>query len=132
MITDINIKETDARMYLHFSSCHPRHVFTSVVYSQALRYRRIINDSDTLKLRFDELKDAFKKSGYPEKLLNGAFDDVVKRPRTLEHRAKSSDRPFDVAWVATFGAGSSAISKIVRDTNEVLQNSLAWKDVPSP
>ena len=23
LITDINIKETDARMYLHFSSCHP-------------------------------------------------------------------------------------------------------------
>ena len=97
-----------------------------------MRYRRIINDSDTLKLRFAELKDAFKKSGYPEKLLNGVFDDVVTRPRTLEHRAKSSDRPFDVAWVATFGAGSSAISNIVRDTNEVLQNSPAWKDVPKP
>ena len=52
LITDINIKATDARVYLHFNSCHPRHVFNSVVYSQALRYRRIINDNDTLKLRF--------------------------------------------------------------------------------
>ena len=132
LITDINIKETDARMYLHFSSCHPRHVFNSVVYSQALRYRRIINDNDTLKLRFAELKDAFKKSGYPEKLLNGVFDDVVKRRRTLVQRPKSSEPPFDVAWVATFGAGSAAIAKIVRDTNEVLQHSPAWKDVPKP
>ena len=93
-------------MYLHFSSCHPRHVFNSVVYSQALRYRRIINGNDTLKLRFAELKDAFKKSGYPEKLLNGVFDDVVKRRRTLVQRPKSSEPPFNVAWVATFGAGS--------------------------
>ena len=88
LITDINIKETDARMYLHFSSCHPRHVFNSVVYSQALRYRRIINDNETLKLYFTELKGPFKKSGYPEKLLNGVFDDVVKRQRILEPSPK--------------------------------------------
>ena len=45
------------------------------------------------------------------------------------HRPKSSECPFDVAWVSTFGAGSSAISKIVKDTN-VLRTSSAWKDVP--
>ena len=132
LVTDINIKATDARMYLHFSSCHPRHVFNSVVYSQALRYRRIINDSDTLKLRFAELKVAFKKSGYPEKLLNGVFDDVVKRQRNLSYQPKSSSPPFDVAWIATFGAGSPAISKIVKNTNSILQSSPAWRDVPKP
>ena len=130
LITDVNIKDTDARVYLHFSSCHPRHVFNSVVYSQALRYRRIINNDDTLKLRFAELKEAFKKSGYPEGLLKGIFDDVSQRQRSLERRSKTLSCPFDVPWVATFGAGTPEISKIISETNKILKKSPVWKDVP--
>ena len=39
LFTDINIKPTDARVYLHYSSFHPRQTFKSIVYSQGLRYR---------------------------------------------------------------------------------------------
>ena len=60
--TDINIKDTDARVYLHFSSCHPKQTFPSIVYSQCLRYRRIINDEILLHRRLVELKDCFVKS----------------------------------------------------------------------
>jgi hypothetical protein len=42
--TDLHTKETDARNYLHFTSSHPAHVYSGIVFSQGLRLRRIIND----------------------------------------------------------------------------------------
>jgi len=46
--TKLYSKPTDKKQYLHFSSCHPAHVKKAIPYSQALRYRRII-DVDTEK-----------------------------------------------------------------------------------
>ena len=55
LTTDIFRKETDANRYLYYNSFHPRHVFRSIVYSQALRYRRIINDDCILRERLNQL-----------------------------------------------------------------------------
>ena len=76
LITDIYRKPTDANRYLHFTSHHPRHVFYSVVYSAALRYRRIINNDDTLQLRLKELNVIFEKSGYPTEMVNTILHKV--------------------------------------------------------
>ena len=46
--TDLYRKETDSNAYLEFSSGHPNHVFSSIVYSQGLRLRRIINNNERL------------------------------------------------------------------------------------
>ena len=81
--TDINVKETAARVYFHFSSYHPRKTCPSIIYSQALRYRRIINDNIRLFRRLDELKTCFLNSGYCKKIIDNILDDVVKRPRNL-------------------------------------------------
>ena len=81
--TDINVKETDARVYLHFSNYHPRQTFPSIIYSQALRYRRIINDNIRLFRRLDELKTCFLNSGYPKKIIDNILDDVAKDLGTL-------------------------------------------------
>ena len=51
LVTDINVKKTDARAYLNFDSYHPKQTFPSIVYSQMLRYRRIINSDVTLQER---------------------------------------------------------------------------------
>ena len=57
LLTEVNIiKKTDTRVYLHFSSFHLKQTFPSFIYSQALRYRRIINSKGTLKVKFDELR----------------------------------------------------------------------------
>ena len=60
LITDLYRKETDARSYLHFSSCHPNHIFSSIVYSQGIRIRRIVNDNYKLAQHLDKLKTFFQ------------------------------------------------------------------------
>jgi hypothetical protein len=129
LFTDINIKATDAHTYLHFSSYHPRELFPSIVYSQCLRYRRIINDPMRLMRRLKELEGYFTNSGYPTKMVAGIIDDAVKRPRNLEYKEKPSDvPPFPVVWVQTFGPATPAIKKIVADANKAVKLSDHWKD----
>ena len=41
IITDLLIKTTACLQYLHYTSSHPRHTESSIVYSQALRVSRI-------------------------------------------------------------------------------------------
>ena len=56
LLTDVNIKNTDAQVYHHFSSFHLKQTFPSIIYSQVLRYRRIINNKGKLKVKLDELR----------------------------------------------------------------------------
>ena len=132
LVTDINIKATDARAYLHYSSYHPRKTFPSIVYSQALRYRRIINDDAILKERLDELLECFLNSGYPKHIVRGVLNDVITRKRTLDYTKKTEESPFPVVWVQTFSPATPNISELVTQANKTLKLSPCWKDVERP
>ena len=132
LVTDVNIKETDSRAFLHFTSSHPRQTFPSIVYSQALRFRRIIKDNTLLNRRLCELGECFYRSGYPKKMVDGIMKDVSGRPRTLNYRKKETGAPYPVVWVQTFGPATDAISKVVKQANKVIKQSEVWKDVVRP
>ena len=132
LITDVNIKKTDARTFLHFSSYHPRQTFKSIVYSQCLRYRRIINEHIRLVRRLDELGKCFINSGYPKKMVSGIIDDVVTRKRSLDYIEKSDEPPFPIVWVQTYGPATSHIKELISDANVAAKLSPVWKDVSKP
>ena len=47
LLTSLYSKSTDRHQYLHYESCHPEHTKRSIVYSQALRIKRICsNETD--------------------------------------------------------------------------------------
>ena len=46
--SDLYIKPTDRTLLLHNNSFHPQSCKNSIIYSQALRYRRIITDNNKL------------------------------------------------------------------------------------
>ena len=101
--TDLYRKETDSRGYLHYSSCHPNHVFSGIVYSQGLRLRRIINNDEVLHVRLDELKVDFMASKYPVKLIENIFKKVRDLPRTLEKRVRTEELRRNVILTSTYG-----------------------------
>ena len=124
LMTDVYKKPTDANRFLHYKSFHPRHVFRSIVYSQAIRYRRIINDDDTLDERLAQLRTAFVSSAYPANLVDEVFIGVKNSPRNLAYR----DRPQEpdgsniIPWVTTYGPGHQEVRHKVAEINERLKD----------
>ena len=81
--TDLYIKPTDARAYLNFTSCHPVHIFPGIIYTQALRLRRIINNQERLLTKMNELKMDFKKAKYPANMITNITNKVISFPRPI-------------------------------------------------
>ena len=79
--TDLYIKATDSRSYLYYSSAHPHHISSGIVFSQCLRLRRIINDQSRLESRLKELCLAFEKSVYPKNMLRDISTKILNTQR---------------------------------------------------
>ena len=63
-ITDISCKPTDYHQYILFQSCYLSHINSSIIFSQALRMRRICSRRIDLVANVKKLKDWFKERGY--------------------------------------------------------------------
>ena len=69
-ITNLYCKPTDGHQYLHLESCYPSHTKSSIIFSQALRMKRICSKKSDLLPNVGKLKDWFKEKGYPEDMVN--------------------------------------------------------------
>lgn len=49
LTTDLYSKPTDKHQYLSPSSCHPKYCFKSILFSQAIRVKRICSSVETTK-----------------------------------------------------------------------------------
>ena len=112
------MKETDSRSYLNFKSCHPNHIYSGIVFSQCNRLRITINNSDRLKLRLAELKEAFISAGYP----NTMIDNISKKVQNSERKVAtveaveiteiSSDNSLAINVVSTYGCDEELIKTL--------------------
>ena len=57
--TDFYSKPVDCHKYFHYNSCHTEHVKKFIIYSQALRLRRICSEIKNLKSHVKDLKGWF-------------------------------------------------------------------------
>jgi len=70
-------KPTDSSMLLHYTSHHPRQCKSGTIYSQALRFRRIITDNNKLCQKLLRLKLILLSRGYPNSLINHNFSKIL-------------------------------------------------------
>ena len=121
--TDLYVKPTDSRSYLHFSSCHPNHVFSAIVYSQCLRLRRIINNEDRLLSRIKDLRDSFMNCGYPFGMVTNISDKVMKmkREETLAPKIPEVDPAKPIRISSTYGTDDSLVCSLKKYEGELLQ-----------
>ena len=89
--TTLYTKPTDKKQYLHYTSSHPPHVKKAIPYSQAVRYRRIIEDDQMLSSQIQVLKQKFIQRGYPSQLLDTQLNRVftLDRKNTLTYKSTS-------------------------------------------
>ncbi|XP_078535778.1 uncharacterized protein LOC144822305 [Lissotriton helveticus] len=101
--THLYHKPTDAHLYLNWASCHPHHTKLSIIYSQALRIRRIFSNEETCKDHLQELATLFRRRGYPLHIVQQQIDKSLQLPRealiwNTNARNKSDRTPFIVDY----------------------------------
>ena len=79
---ELFIKPTSSLAYLHKTSCHPSHVFTSLPYGEFLRVRRNCSEENTFNQYADCLKQAFCTRGYDPQEIQTALDKAQAQDRT--------------------------------------------------
>ena len=133
--TDLHIKGTDSRSYLNFNSCHPNYIFSSIVYSQFYRLRRIINDKERLKIQLDELGKAFKNAGYPKTMVSNIKEKVLNMERKIvreEENAnprspKEGKQAEPVCVISTYGTDENLV-KTLKSSESALLNTRSFKE----
>ena len=134
--TDLHVKETDSRNYVHFGSAHPNHIYSGIVYSQCIRLRRIINSQERLKSRLDELCTAFKAAAYPSKMVDNTSNKVLNSKRNLDIRPKAKIDPLNpeilpIRVVSTYGTDND-ITTTVRKYEEDLKKTRSFHGLMKP
>ncbi|KAL5251693.1 hypothetical protein ACHWQZ_G014738 [Mnemiopsis leidyi] len=113
--TDLHVKETDSRSYLHFSSSPSYHSFSGIVYSQCLRLRRVINSDERLKIQLEILKEAFLESGYPKKMVENIANKVLGMKRVLErkndHHIEQAS-PLTIRVISSYGSDDDLVNVV--------------------
>ena len=132
--TDLYSKPTDAHKFLSPTSCHPKHVFRSVVYSGALRIRRICSRDDFFSKRIAEFRGYLINSGYRERFIDPIIEKAVREDRKLLLAKKKDDKSSDrVLFVTTFDPRMFRVNDVHNRLKPVLDLSDRMKKVlPSP
>ena len=104
-VTDLYCKSTDGHQYLHFDSCHASHTKTSIVYSEALRMKRICSRRSGLIVNINKLKDWFRERGYPEEIVNKetkrALESSISSCNNKSKKNTQGDRQKGIPSVVT-------------------------------
>jgi hypothetical protein len=125
MTTDLYSKPTDKHQYLSPSSCHPKHCFKSIPFSQAIRIRvkRICSTVETTKQRLGDLRHHLKRQGYNDKVIESGFSKAseIDRNDLLEYKEKKINKR--VPLVLTYHPSLEKISGIVSHHWKEIQKS---------
>ena len=125
VITYLYRKDTDSQSYLHFSSCHPNHTFSSIVYSQGLHIWCIVGDNYRLANHLDKLKQSFFKANYHQKIVNNILDKVKSMPHILQRKiqpAHNDNNDNRIRIISTYGCDKVLVD-IVDNTSKMLKSS---------
>ena len=122
--TDVYSKPTNAHLYLHYSSCHPRHTKNSLPYSLAYRLLRICSTNNLLTKRLEELKQFLLNRNYKSRLIDAAFDKIRNMTRTDSLKRKDKKKiKKRIPFITTFHPGLPNIPQILRKYFPILHSS---------
>ena len=123
--TDLYSKPTNAHLYLHYNSCHPRHTKNSLPFSLAYRLLRICSTENFLTKRLDELKTFLLNRQYKTKIIDNAFDKIRNLTRTdcLKRKNRKQKTQKRIPFITTFNPGLPNIPQILRKYLPTLHSS---------
>ena len=131
--SDLYIKPTDRTLLLHNN---PQSCKNSIIYSQALRYRRIICDNSKLHERLNHLLVALIHRGYKYDTILTAFNKALEYNTqdellSMQTTHKTNNRPI---FPITYNNNTKYIAHILRKHWTLIQNDpklqIFWPEPP--
>ena len=124
--TSLYSKPTDAHLYLHYASYHPKHQKRNIPYSQAIRPRRICSSIETFHEACNKLKNNLRNRGCPTQLIEQAIQKAANTNRQdlLQLNSSQPNRSNNIIpFILTFNPGNPPISKIPQNSTKILSDS---------
>ncbi|XP_048583758.1 uncharacterized protein LOC116608371 [Nematostella vectensis] len=140
LISSLYTKPTDSTLLLHYHSHHPLSCKHSVVYSQALRYRRITTDTNTYKSQLLTLRRILLSRGYPDHVIHTAFTKAshytqhqLLFPNTPTATPTTTPTPPAIPFITQFNHNTSTIPRILHANWELISSDQELSSIfPSP
>ena len=120
IVTDLYKKDTAKVQYLLPSSCHPGHITKNIPYSLGYRLLRLCSERESFLKRLNELKDDLISRDYKSKLIDSAFEKVMKITRQEALKKVQRDKAMRIPLVVTYHPALPAISAIAKDHWKVM------------
>ena len=118
------VKSTDTCSLLHATSFHPDSCKSSVIYSQALRYCRIITDHTKLKEQLDILKENLLRRGYQLSQIHKNFRKATQYSQSeLLNRSNFPETKKQILpFITHYNNTNIQISRILRTHWHIIQD----------
>lgn len=124
-------KPTDAHLYLHYQSAHPRHVIDNIPKGQFLRMTRINSNAIDQENSIKELQGFFQDRGYPKKLLNfkkeqknrhgQRNDNANDRQRLNNAKMEEKEEKRKIIFITGYDPRKPMFNSIWEETKKFLQ-----------
>ena len=133
--TNLYVKPTDSRQYLHSSFCHPYHCKKSIPYSQALRLNRICSKNNFFDIHCNNLEKWLSERGYSEKLVRKKILKARSESReTLLDKEKMSRNDETVTFNITYYPVFENIRNTLKELHTLIapdeQHRKVFTDIP--
>lgn len=124
LTTDLYVKPTDSKSYLHFNSDHPLHTKKAVPFGLGLRMKRICTREEDFRKHRNDLKARLIDRKYPVSLIEQALQKVDKlnRDQLLNGRRVEKNTKA-VPMAITFSQYLPNIKAILKNKRHLLQRS---------
>ena len=118
------IKPTNKSSLLHHASHHPTACKKGVIYSQALRYRRIITDDDELRSHLLRLQKVLLTRGYSHSTITSAINKATSKTQSqlLVHKTPPATTGVYIPFVTPYHTDLPPLSHILQKHWHIIKN----------
>ena len=132
IVTDLYCKPTDSQQYINYDACHAEHIKRSIIFSQTLRLKRICSQKSDLDYHLKELKNWFRKRGYPAKEISDQVNRALRSEENVKEKDGQHMKENGVPLVLTYNPNFNNLSFLIRKNLQFLYADPETKRVFTP
>ena len=126
------VKKQDICTLLHNNSFHPNSCKKGIIYSQALRYRRIITNNEQLEEKLEILRNNLLRRGYNLSEIKKQFNKIRQYSQSdllFDNNKQTTQTPKNLPFVIPYDNTTIEIGKILKDNWQSIENDEILKQI---